>query len=155
MDLPYIRPRHAKDTPDLPASPIDCTFIRGEVAELQTRVTIWQRQAYSGYGAQRLGTEGARAEFNLVVIHYGTPEEIATWRAAIELLSGAQVKLSKTRDPPGHEVIERILVQHVSNPRTTRADTSPGTVGYRCQYELRCLRITATQLKIEILFPEE
>ena len=98
---------------------------------------IWQRQGYSGYGAQLLGD--GRAELIVAAVEFGTLTEINTWKTAIEALQSRVISLVNDRD----ETHSNLFCFQIDNPRQTRADTTPGTVGYRCEYRLRCVRIAA------------
>lgn len=110
-----------------------CTFAKANVPTLKTRTQMYQRPGFDGYGGHVLGD--GHASFIVVAVKLDTKENIATWRGKIDALQSRFISVEDDRG----EMHEGILVFETGVPRVTRSDTTPGTVGYRAEYRLRCV----------------
>ncbi len=116
---------------------VTCDMVRATAPDLKERSSIWQRQGFSGYGAQKLGD--GRAELVIIAVEFDTLENITTWRGKIEALQSKMLQVVNDRA----ETHNNIFCFQIDNPRVTRADVTPGTVGYRAKYEMLCIRTAA------------
>lgn len=114
-----------------------CSRVSTSPPTLKSRSQIWQRQGFSGYGAQLLGD--GRAELVITVVQFDTLANVNTWQAAIEALQSKVINLENDRG----EAHSNLFCFLIDNPVITRADVTPGTEAYRAQYRMRCVRTAA------------
>lgn len=119
-----------------------CSRVSTSPPTLKSRSQMWQRQGFSGYGAQLLGD--GRAEMVITVVQFDVltgadPAGIDSWRARIEALQSKVINLENDRG----ETHNNLFCFQIDNPVITRADVTPGTEAYRAQYRMRCVRTAA------------
>lgn len=115
---------------------VTCTIIKNTPPGLKDEVVVWRNPGFDGYGAQNIAA--GQGEFDLILIHYDTKANIATWIAAIEALSGTVVSLVFS-GTEWDQTYSNVMITGISVPVRERVIYG-GNTRTRCMMRARCIR---------------